>query len=236
MKFSTAKQHRDFFNKNGWIIFDEMLSDDQLDLTNQAIDRVLSERMPQQSKDKMKSDELFMRGRDLWRSDPYLKKIITNTRFADIATELIEKKPLRLAFDQYIPERSENLYFTEKQSAIDPYFKDQCSLQESSSINGISCGLMICLRNGHSNPAENEGNIDPYPNQKGQFLYFKPDKSIHWDAIFRHEFQSYYLIAYCNANSHYQHEPKDPHTHYLKKLGYVFNDPLKSNLHPLIHK
>ena len=30
MKLSTAKEHRDFFHKNGWIEFEEFLSNENL--------------------------------------------------------------------------------------------------------------------------------------------------------------------------------------------------------------
>ena len=70
-----------------------------------AVDQVLSERLKtSQAQLRFISPEmLFLQGRDLWRSSPSLHKLAAQVRFAEIASELIEKKPLRLGYDQLIP-------------------------------------------------------------------------------------------------------------------------------------
>ncbi len=45
MKFAITKDHRNFFQKHGWIEFEGLLSDDQLKTANQAIDQALAARL-----------------------------------------------------------------------------------------------------------------------------------------------------------------------------------------------
>lgn len=43
-----------------------------------------------------------------------------------------------------------------------------------------------------------------------------------------------FVIVYCEPKTQYLYEPKDPHTHLLKKLGYTFGELLRNDTHPLI--
>ncbi len=93
MKLSTAKEHRDFYHKNGWIEFEEFLSNENLARTGKAVDQVLSERLKtSEAQLRFISPEmLFLQGRDLWRSSPSLHKLAAQVRLAEIASEHIEK-------------------------------------------------------------------------------------------------------------------------------------------------
>lgn len=241
MKFSTAKEHRDFFQKHGWIEFEGLVSNDQLTAANQAMDEVLAERLHVTS-DRLRlqpSEKLFLQGRDLWRSNPLLQKLATQIRFAEIVAELIEKKPLRLGYDQFLPAR-QAIPLAEGDSNIYSRFLERTApLQAVSCLQGVACGLMISLggkeQEAPSEKSETDG-IDIFPNQPGNVIFFQPKTPIHWGHLYEHAGQRFYLIVYTFAQAHYHLEPQDPHTHALKRLGYVFNDKLTDRLNPIVYR
>lgn len=247
MKFSTAKEHRDFFQKQGWIEFEGLISNDQLNLANEAIDQVLSERLNVSTERlrTLSSEKFYLQGRDLWRSNPLLQKLVTQTRFAEIAAELIEKKPLRLGYDQFFPARHQ-ISSSKDTSQIYSQFLEQTAIpiQLVSCLQGVACGLIISLGGKEDIEVEKEGltetvaseGIDIFPNQPGNMIFFQPNVPIKWEHLYRHLGQKFYLIVYTVNTAHYQLEPRDPHTHALKRLGYVFNDKLSDKLNPIIYR
>ncbi len=241
MKFATAKEHRNFFQNHGWIEFEELISNDQLTLANQAIDQVLAERL-NASPERLRllpSEQLYLQGHDLWRSNSILRKLVTQTRFAEIASELIEKKPLRLGCDQLFPARHQQTQLSATAPQVYTHFLEQTTTLEAvSCLQGVTCGLMLSLGGKETVPFEkipSEG-ADIFPSQPGHVIFFRPNIPIKWDSLYLHEGQRFYLIVYTQMSAHYQLQPQDPHTHALKRLGYVFNDKLNDRLHPIIYR
>lgn len=242
MKFATAKEHRNFFQNHGWIEFEEFISNDQLVLINQAIDQVLAERL-NVSSDRLRllpSDQFYLQGRDLWRSNQTLRKFITQIRFGEIASELIEKKPLRLGYDQLFPGRQPT-QISESSLQVYPHFLEHTNTLEAvSCLQGVIGGLMVALggkqeEDGASEKIPAEG-IDIFPSRPGHVIFFRPNVPINWNHLYAHAGQRYYLIVYTQASAHYQLQPQDPHTHSLKRLGYVFNDKLSDKLNPIVYR
>lgn len=247
MKFSTAKEHRDFFQKYGWIEFEGLVSNDQLSLTNQAIDQVLAERLnvfPERLQT-LSSEKFYLQGHDLWRSNPFLQKLVVQTRFAEIAAELIEKKNLRLGYDQFFPAHQQILFSQETQ-VYSHFLEKTTSLQAVSCLQGVACGLILSLggkeeaSSQEAKAAEGETKagegIDIFPSQPGNIIFFQPRVLIKWNHLYHYLGQKFYLIVYTLASAYYQLEPQDPHTHALKRLGYVFNDKLNDKLNPIIYR
>lgn len=242
MKFAIAKEHRDFFQKQGIIEFEDFLSSDQLKLFNQAVDQALAERlsMPVERLKLLPSESFFAQGRDLSRANEVLRKYVCQARFAEIASELIEKKPLRLGYDQLFPARYQAKFGPEQKQKVYTQFIEQTTdLETISCLQGVVCGLMLCLgTTGQSIPEESvpvEG-IDIYPRQPGHAIYFNPKTAINLHNLYAHPGQRFYLIVYTQATAHYQLQTHDPHTHTLKHLGYVFNDKLNDKLHPIVYR
>lgn len=246
MKFSTAKEHRDFFQKHGWIEFEGLVSSDQLNQANQAIDQVLAERLnisPERLRT-LSSEKFYLQGRDIWRSNSFLQKFVTQIRFAEIATELIEKKPLRLGYDQFFPARQE-ISFSKEMQVYSHFLEQTASLQTVSCLQGVACGFILSLGGKEGLSSEQDiiteeatptKGIDIFPNQPGNIIFFQPHIPIKWDHLYNHLGQKFYLIVYTLASAHYQLEPQDPHTHALKRLGYVFNDKLNDKFNPIIYR
>ena len=224
MKFAIAKEHKDYFDKKGWIEFEDLLSDEQFLLLKDAIREVLSERTKKPyAKIIYSSETLFKQGRDLWRSHENVSKIAEARRMAETAAELFEKKALRLGFDQFFPSANPSSW---------PLFEQVCPIDSISCIKEIVGGFIIALENQtDENLAENM-----FPKKAGNILFFKGNVPIDWKFLCHQSKQPFYLVAYTLPTARYYLEMADPNTHDLKKLGYIFNDKLKDNLHPLVFR
>jgi hypothetical protein len=150
--------------------------------------------------------------RDLWRDDPFIKKTLFHPRFSEIAATLLKKPILRLAYDQYFAAPSSLLP------------KTAATLQHISAFQSIAGGLILQLASAPHLPA-------PLPRQPGHGLLFGPDLPLPFA-----ELSECILIAYCNDRTLYILDKHDPHTHFLKKFGYVFGDALKNETHPLLFR
>ena len=245
MKFAIAKEHRDFFQKKGMIEFEDLLSSDQLALLNRTIDEALLTRLhqPQGHLKFQLSEALFLEGRDLWRSNEQLRKLVCQPRFAEITSELIEKKPLRLGYTQFFPSNYEVQYGREYKGIYRHFIQQNIDLQSVSCLENVACGLMLCL--GRNDPVkieqpdfkeEDEKGIDVFPWQPGQVVYFQPEVPVDWQKLSRHSGFRFHLIVFTEAYSHYLLRPEDPHTHFLKHQGYIFNGKLVDRLHPIVYR
>lgn len=161
MKFAISQDQRELYRKEGSISFADLLDPKELASLNEGIKAVL---IPSKRKSP------FEQGRDLWRKDENVKKIVQSKRLIDLAFELIQKKPLRLAFDQLIPENSEEL-------------------NEYSCINNLLGMFFICLEDGSgsfylpSTPLpsfEDRFFMIAYCDKYSQYLFEERDPQVHF--------------------------------------------------------
>lgn len=210
MKFSISLDQRNFLNKNGYVPFYQLLSDAEIQLLKLGINSGL------------KQDHKS--GRDLWRVDESVKKIVFSKRLVDVVFQLTQKKPLRLAFDQYIPEKSAALLDRNEQVPLFNYFGDEPAFQDKSSINSL-VGLLLLVLNGD----EESSSIG-----KGGGYFILPQAILSKEDLPFSPNQQFLLIGYADMHSQYLYQPLDPHGHFLKQLGYVFGDKLNDRLHPVL--
>lgn len=159
--------------------------------------------------------------RDSSRDDPQIEKIVHSSLFAKIASELSLQKRLRFGYDEQ--------YF------LPIVETGRSTLNESNSIRGLACAMMICLEGESENDA-NSLPFTPFPKKPGNATFFLP--TLHWDySLFsKRPKQRFLLIAYATMRAVYAFEENDPHTHALKKLGYVFGDRLGEACHPILSR
>lgn len=240
MKFATAKEHRDFFHTHGWIEFENLVDSRLFPIAEQGAKEALSERLklPIERLSKISSEKLFMNGRDLWRSQPILQKLATQAHFAEIAAELVEKRILRLGYDQFFPDLQHKPLLSENETTFSNFLQKRGSLQEVSCMSDVICGFVLAFDDRKEAPAvilpETLSGIDIFPSKKGNIIFFKPNLPINWISLEQHFGQTFYMVVYTSQTSHYALQLEDPHTHALKRLGYVFNDQLTDKLHPIV--
>lgn len=231
MKFATDKSHRDYFYKHGTIEFDELFSPEQIHELNVAIDAVLCKNLSIR-KDQLARQtpqELFLGGRDLFRRDESIKKLLLHRRLAEIAVELMETHFLRMGYDQLLLGETKQPII---ETTYDRFLRREGTLQEKSCITPIICGLMLCL-----DPAQASENSSAFfPKTAGSGVFFKPDIPLDLSFLCQALGGRYLLIAYAEARTVYILNENDPHTHALKHIGYVFGDKLSDKLNPIIYR
>ncbi len=218
MRFKIIGEHRAFFNENGYLELESVLSPEDITLLSSSTDKLVEKRLSDQLEFRS-AEELYRVGRDLWREDEAIRKKVLSHNLAELAADLFKKKTIHVAFDQLLRTGSK------------PGFPGQLpsTLNEISSIFPLAGAILIHL----------SGLPAPYeliPSQRENIIYLSPDKTIPWELFFQTPHQSYLLIAYANPESVYVLQKKDPHTHALKKLGYVFGDRIKHDNHPIIFR
>ncbi len=227
MNFSANGEHRDFFHQHSWIECEGILSSSQLELLPKEIKEALLIRTGIR-KEAIDDDKSFMLGRDLWRAAPLLKKIIVQKSLGQIASELTECKPLRIGYDQFFP--SVGQY----QGAYSKFLEQTITLQELSGIQGVMCGLMLCVAppNKHLSALTSE-NIFPF--SVGNGVFFTPDFPIDF-RILKAIGGEYLLVVYVKEKAIYCRQDRDPNNHTFKQLGYNYGDRLLDALNPIVYR
>jgi len=235
MKFSVSYEHRQFFQKQQHIEFDGLLTASQLVELKQAIESTLALRLAveESSVHRQSADKLFMEGHDLWRANEAIKKIDMNSILAGIAAELVETKGLRLGYDQFLPDLSRRSYVTKGERPLENFLKSAHTLNEMSGLQGIACGLILCL----SEPLKPElvATEHCFTQIPGNGVYISPDFAIDFQKLIPQQ-GTYLLIVYTEASAYYILNEGDPHAHVLKHLGYHFGDKLKDKLNPVVFR
>lgn len=237
MKFAVAKEHRDFFNKNHYVEFEGLIAPNQIKEVLDGIDSGLSQRLHinKEQLTKQSPEKLFMSGHDLWRVNESVKRIVLNSGLAEISSQLLEQSPLRLGYDQFFPKNVDSFY---RKSDYAGLLVNAKSLLDFSSIQGVLCGLMICLENDQKEDSNvvGEGVIDIFSQKAGNGIFFKPDAPIDFQSLATNYAGQYLLIVYVQPASVYLFKEQDPHTHFLKGFGLGFGDRFSDRWHPIVFR
>lgn len=243
MKYTIIGDHRDYFQKNHAIEFEELLTQSQLSDLDESIDEVLAGRLQiaQKNLAAQTPHSLFMAGRDLWRTHISIRKIVTSARLAHIASELIEIKPLRLGYDQFFSGGSLRWTYGQENHPYSQLLSEVHSLADISCLQGVLCGLMLCLSFSHEGqsiqlPKDAEAPLNIFCSKPGSGVYFDPSSPIDFSQLTHRKGDRYLLITYVQPSSVYLLKENDIHTHALKSVGYVFGDKLKEKLNPIVFR
>lgn len=221
MKYTIDSNHRDYFLEHQAIEFDALIDPIKLSSLHQALSRVL---------DTPYSDKIFIQGRDLWRSSDFIRKVVTQKKLAQIASDLTEKKIIRLGFDELIPTPGST---PGSNNATDPYHNlldKKIKLAEFTGLQGVLSGLVLCLQGGG---AEALG-VTPFSTQPGNGVFLGPDFEIDFKELYERPGYLYFLIVYCQSSTVYVYQANDPHPQVMKALGYSYGDTLKDKLNPIL--
>lgn len=214
MRFALDPQHREFFRKNHYIEFEELLEPSDIEPLKQAIDTILEKRL-QKLSDTRNPRELFQVGRNLYLDDPLLKRTVLHRKFGELAAALFEEKTIRLAYDQALCTKV----------IPGPVFTLPHSLQQISCFQPLAGGLILRLSPDLASPAF-------LPKGIGSGVFFSRDFTLPLPEFFQAPHQTLLLIAYAPKVAQYFLEKNDLHTHLPKREGYVFGDRLRT---PLIY-
>lgn len=213
MKITIDLAHQSFFQTNGYIQFEELYTPAQIEAINLEINLVLAKR--EKKHPEQTAQELFQKGRDVWRSSSHLNKYLNHRNLAGIASELVDYKPLRLGYDQYL---------------LPPLpYPAKYTLNQISCIQGILCGVLLCLVT-----AENSIPNEIFPAKAGDATFFHANYNFPWDQMTPG--QAFLLIAYTQERALYIHQEDDLNKYAFKDLGYNFGDRLTDQWHPIVYR
>jgi len=240
MNYSVSKEHLDFFYHHRFIEFEDLLSTEEADLLKKNLDESIAKRLNLSPNDliDLSPFETYKAGRDLFRDNPTIKKFSLKRKFAEITSQLMKKKPIRIAYDQALYSPATHY----PQSNLPKLFSEDVTLAEISCFQGLVCGLILCLN--ETRPSQNiNASVDktlptllPIAQKKGNGVFFKPDTPLSLFQLFQETYQNHLLIAFGEDNLVYKLQSNDPNSHTLKNEGYVFGDKLNASTHPLIFR
>lgn len=221
MKFAIDYQQRDFFHKNRFLSLEGLLKDTQVQALNAGIDLALEKKLGGPIR-KFNSDAIYKAGYDLWRENEDVRRVVTSVKFAELVYDLLQTKPIRLGNDQLFPSVHQSSI---KQNHFIDQLQTNC-LEATNCIQGLLCGLIICLSDGPTSTI--------FPGKAGDAVLIHPSLHIDFTELRQHEGQRFLMITYGQSLCQYLLNEKDLQTHVMKNYGYVFGDKLKDNLHPIL--
>ncbi|MBS4168183.1 hypothetical protein [Parachlamydia sp. AcF125] len=246
MKFATAKEHRDFFQKHHLIEFADLLSQNQATGMANELENALGQRLNINAAKvhECSSEKLFLNGRDLSRSSEILRKGVSQHQLAHIASELFEKRPVRLGYDQFFPVYRPSFQIEGK--IYQNFLSNQArSLTEISCIQGVLGGLMLALPTNLTvettiEPQETTPSpITIFPSQPCSGVFFTADLPLDFSSLLESPQRKdlyYLLIAYTEAHPVYIANREDPLFHTLRQFEYGYGDRLNERYHPTIYR
>jgi hypothetical protein len=235
MRHTISSEHLDYFQKLNLIEFEELLTEDQLKKLDGAIDAALLQRLniSPTLMERQTATQLFTAGRDLWRSHEAIRKIVTAPRLAKIASELTRKRIVRLGYDQFFPyvKPFSNLI------AAGPYvdlLNQTTTIGAVSSLQGITCGVMLCLQCGEE--IERAVGSDIFATTPGHGVFFNTEALIDFSQLFQRPNAKYLMLVFTQQAAVYLFNKNDPNNSSLRQIGYSYSDKLKDKLNPILYR
>ena len=213
MRFALTKDHLDFFYRNHYIEFEDLLTLEDVLSLEEAVEEVLTKRMGK-SRDPKK---VYLAGSHCWQDDPRITKAALSLRLAEIVSQLTKERTLRLASSQIL---SGNL-------SEEKVFNEPMPIETLCSVQRVSCGVILHL-------SSSEELDDPQPKKPGSATFFSTRLPISFDYLTKTSQLTQLFFIYSVENALYTLTPTDPHTHALKKLGYGFGDHVRPDTHPIV--
>jgi hypothetical protein len=219
MRLAITPDHKEFFNKNGYLELEGLLSVSMVADIKKSIEETIAARLkvPVAKLSTQPAASLFQAGYDLWRDNEVVKRVAQKKDFALLASELFQLTSLRLAFDAYVCATNGSP------------FPERLTLQETSCLSPLAGALILPLTD-LLQPIP----LFSMPLNAGNGLFISPSLPIPWPELFATEGLCFLIIAFSNRRTLFCPDTRDPHAVNLKRLGYVFNDKLSDSLHPIL--
>lgn len=236
IKFALSKEQRLHFEKHHFLELEGVLESEQLQHLKKEIDQLSH---PSLSKiDEWESlsqtEKRFAIGRDLWRKGNLIKKFALDKQLAKIASELTGEKFLRIGYDQLFPNIVSEKSQVQSKSKYAFWLKEKAPIGELSCIQGVVCGLLLCLNAPDSEIDTPIIDDSIFSLKAGNIVFFSPLKMIDLSELQKHPGQEFLLLTYAEKRALYIPNENDSHLHAFKQIGYVFGDRLNDSLNPVL--
>lgn len=220
----VSSQQTNYFNQNGYIEFETLLSSAECDTLERQAKTALKSRL-KKDLSLFTAAQTYAAGRDLWREIEPLKTFLLSRRMTSVALGLTNKTSLRLGCDQWVPGVYE--------------WPGPAKLKDLLSLQGFTCFFLIRM----TPPLESEDpkatfrlepGLIPIPNLRGNALIVNPNLLLNFPKMALYSPTDLYVIGYTLPTAVYVHNKEDPCNNQLKTMGYNYGDTVNNQYHPLI--
>lgn len=209
MRYVVTPEMRRAFVDTGLLTLEDFLTKRQVDELNLAIDG-------QMDGLKVPKPHSFIKryaiGRDLWRRDERIKRVVLNPMHADFVKDLLKVREVILGFDQLFDYIIDPSPYKDPESPSD----EPSTLEEIFSVSPLGVGLKLQLKGDGA----------------GSALLIGPGVVIDWEKE-KIRGNRFLLVGYAQEGAVYKENPKDIATHFLKQFDLRDRHPLKEPLHPV---
>ena len=206
MKFSLSETLKKFFGEHGLLELEGILETEQLAPLGTSLLSTVS-------------------GRNSWKKDPSLKKLLHKIEAGKLFSSLVRKTPIRIAYTQVI---------TKKHLAELP--EGTPSLEEMSSIFPILGGALLCTRAPTFSKEEEQKLPNLLEQTPGSVIFLSKDAPLPLKELATQENYLGLLVVFGPGSLRYKLSPLDPRTHDLKRIGLAFGDLVPEGEAPSIHR
>ena len=225
MRFSLPDSYFEFFLRHQILEIENLMTSQDAETLCEKTEALLLKHLHQKPLNLASNLELWKAGKDLWKEDPEIKKILFRLQLGELSHVLVTQRPIRLAYTQ-------GLFTGDKQDSL---FSETENVQNISCMGPLLGGVLLCL----DTPSEQE-EVQLLPDlktlAKARAFFFSGEYAIPFAELFKQKRLKMILLCFAPGKIRYKLEPKDPHTHELKKSGYGFGDLLKEEICPYLYR
>lgn len=231
MKFTVSPEQKRFFERHQVLELEGLLSANHFEALKNAINKTLALRLniDESKLSRSSAQQLFSAGRDLWRSHAEVKKMIVSPVLGDLLFELLDTRPIRLAYDQILPSQRTVSSTTAEPTNYADLLRYNTTLEEISSVQGIAGAAVICLEAPYSP-------LEGWPSVPGNALIVTGKTILHLSHLQQHVGGLYYIVVFAKEKGVYILNSSDPHTHSFKQAGYNPGDRLTEKFNPTVFR
>lgn len=207
MKFFVADKEKEFFAEKGLLLLEDIFSPHEIDDL-----RLAAEAHAQSG---------GFKDLALLEKCGQARDILFSPKLAQLAFTLSGGSFLRYGYDFFfrLSAPPQGLFLS-----VSPLTIGACVALESTEEGETPPVIPFTLRN------------NDLPMTKGSVLFFSPKTAFSLEATPLSIERSFLLLLYAGRKAQYTFQPDDPHTHDLKRLGYVFGDNLHVATHPFLYR
>jgi hypothetical protein len=227
------KDHHLFFQKNGWIAFEDSLSSDQKASLLEEQLSLLAEHLkvsPLQLS-RQSPVSLFSAGTDLWADAPKLRDLVGGGAWGDLLGALFNCRILRLGGTQSWIWRGGS--WSAKQIPFQEAELPWISLQQITSVEGLLGGVFFALETPEQTSVSAEIPLNPFGPLRGAVIV-RSDLPLQLVPFFSGSSRTYVCVLFAGKQCSFRLAPLDPQPNRMKALGYYPGQPLSERTHPLL--
>lgn len=205
MRIYVSGSQQGYFATHHSLEILDMFADINYPLVLAAVNLALEERITPPFK-----ESIFLKGRDLWRDSGLIKKILSQRDVGEVAAQLIEQRPLRLAFSDLVAHPQI------KQTFFDQWPKN-IPLKDWVAFQGPVIGALV----------EFDQEDSKLRYLSGEFRFTEELKKEYSGKLVM-------LAVYTDISGRYVNNTLDPLSSHFRRLGLSRGDKFKDNLFPIV--